>query len=106
MPAAPVNIQFAEDEDEDPSELYNSQDAEGSQKVYRGEPITLTLKDADIRDLLRSFSEFSGLNFVIQPSVRGTVTVQLTDVPWDQALDLILKTNDLGAIRRMLPSSS
>ncbi len=97
IPAAPVNIQFAETADEDPSELYNSQNASaGGQKVYRGEPITLSLKDADIRDLLRSFSEFSGLNFVIQPSVRGTVTVQLTDVPWDQALDLILKTNDLG----------
>jgi type IV pilus assembly protein PilQ len=96
-PAAPVNIEFAEAADEDPSELYNSQDTSaGGQKVYRGEPITLSLKDADIRDLLRSFSEFSGLNFVIQPSVRGTVTVQLTDVPWDQALDLILKTNDLG----------
>lgn len=96
-PAAPVNIQFAEAADEDPSELYNSQNTpSGGQRIYRGEPITLSLKDADIRDLLRSFSEFSGLNFVIQPSVRGTVTVQLTDVPWDQALDLILKTNDLG----------
>ena len=40
--------------------------------------------------------ELSGLNFVIQPGVTGTVTVELTDVPWDQALDLILKTNDLG----------
>ena len=98
--AAPVavDVQFAEPAaDPDPSELYNSQQAAGGgAKIYRGEPITLSLKDADIRDLLRSFSEFSGLNFVIQPSVRGTVTVQLTDVPWDQALDLILRTNDLG----------
>ena len=95
----PVNVQFAEGEGDggDSSELFNSRETDaGGQKVYRGEPITLHLKDADIRDLLRSFSEFSGLNFVIQPGVTGTVTVQLTDVPWDQALDLILKTNDLG----------
>ncbi len=97
-PAAPPIVQFAEPElPRADGELFNSQETEaGGQKVYRGEPITLRLRDADIRDLLRSFAEFSGLNFVIQPGVRGTVTVELTDVPWDQALDLILKTNDLG----------
>jgi len=98
MPA-PINIQFApvEPESDNGSELFNSRNLPSAgQKVYRGEPVTMHLKDADVRDLLRSFSEFSGLNFVIQPGVRGTVTVQLTDVPWDQALDLILKTNDLG----------
>lgn len=98
-PATPINVSFAEPPAEDESgDLFSSRQvgepADG--KVYRGEPITLRLKDADIRDLLRSFSEFSGLNFVIQPGVRGTVTVELADVPWDQALDLILKTNDLG----------
>jgi len=98
---APVTVSFAEPPaaPEAPAgELFNSQTDPDltAGKMYRGEPITLRLKDADIRDLLRSFSEFSGLNFVIQPGVRGTVTVELTDVPWDQALDLILKTNDLG----------
>ncbi|MCZ6726626.1 MAG: type IV pilus secretin PilQ [Acidobacteria bacterium] len=95
----PVNIQLAQPEPggRAASELFNSQVMPlTNEKIYRGEPITLHLKDADIRDLLRSFSEISGLNFVIQPGVSGTVTVELTDVPWDQALDLILKTNDLG----------
>jgi type IV pilus assembly protein PilQ len=96
---APVNVQFAEPPPagDDSGNLFDSQSiASAGDRVYRGEPITMHLKDADIRDLLRSFSEFSGLNFVLQPSVRGTVTVELTDVPWDQALDLVLKTNDLG----------
>jgi type IV pilus assembly protein PilQ len=98
-PAQSVDIQFANPRATatPSSELFNSQTTpQSGDKVYRGEPLTLHLKDADIRDLLRSFSEFSGLNFVIQPGVRGVVTVELTDVPWDQALDLILKTNDLG----------
>jgi type IV pilus assembly protein PilQ len=97
--AAPINVKLVEPAAEPaPGELFNSKQnaAPGGGKVYRGEPITVRLKEADIRDLLRSFSEFSGLNFVIQPGVRGTVTVELVDVPWDQALDLILKTNDLG----------
>lgn len=94
-PPTPIAIQFAEPPAAG-SELFDSQTVPSGDKIYRGELITLNLKDADVRDLLRSFSEFSGLNFVIQPGVRGTVTVGLTDVPWDQALDLILKTNDLG----------
>ena len=42
------------------------------------------------------FSEISGLNIVIDPAVQGTVDVMLTDVPWDQALDIILRSNKLG----------
>jgi type IV pilus assembly protein PilQ len=54
------------------------------------------LKDADVREVLRTFARLSGLNIVIQPGVRGTVTVELERVPWDQALDQILKINGLG----------
>jgi type IV pilus assembly protein PilQ len=46
--------------------------------------------------VLRTFSEISGLNVVIDPSINGTVDVSLRDVPWDQALDIILKSNKLG----------
>jgi type IV pilus assembly protein PilQ len=63
---------------------------------YVGEPMSLHLKDADIKDVLRSFAQISGLNIVVQPGVRGTVTVELESVPWDQALEMILKVNDLG----------
>ena len=69
-----------------------------SQAQFTGEPITLDLKDADIKDVFRTISELTGLNIVVDPEVRGTVTVKLDNVPWDQALDLILKQNGLGYV--------
>ena len=65
-------------------------------KVYVGEPINFSLRDADIKEVLRTFAKISGLNMVIQPGVSGPVTVELEQVPWDQALEIILKTNNLG----------
>jgi len=67
-------------------------------QIAPGEPISLDLKDADIKDVFRTISQLTGLNIVIDPEVRGTVTVQLENVPWDQALDLILKQNSLGYV--------
>ncbi|HEY3348895.1 MAG TPA: type IV pilus secretin PilQ [Thermoanaerobaculia bacterium] len=67
-------------------------------KQYTGEPITLNLKDADIKDTLQRFSELTQLNIVLDPDVRGTVTVSLQEIPWDQALELILKINQLGYV--------
>lgn len=64
-------------------------------RVYTGDPIDLTLKDADIKDVLRTFAQITGLNIAIDPQVSGSVTVQFEDVPWDQALDLILQQNGL-----------
>jgi type IV pilus assembly protein PilQ len=69
-----------------------------AQTQFTGEPISLDLKDADIKDVFRTISQLTGLNIVIDPEVRGTVTVQLENVPWDQALDLILKQNSLGYV--------
>lgn len=88
-PAAPAGAAPA------PS-IYNQQTVGGGRKQYVGEPISLSLKDADVKDVLRSFAKISGLNVVVQPGVRGTVTVELESVPWDQALDQILKINGLG----------
>ncbi len=51
---------------------------------------------ADLRAVLRAFSEISGLNVVIDPSIQGAVDVALRDVPWDQALEIILRANKLG----------
>jgi type IV pilus assembly protein PilQ len=67
-------------------------------KKYSGSPISLDLQGADLRAVLRSFSEISGLNMVIDPAVNGTVDVALRDVPWDQALDIILTANKLGYV--------
>ena len=69
-----------------------------SVRRYTGEPISLDLKDADIRDVLLTFSKLARLNMVIDPDVRGSVTVRLEDVPWDQALEVILKVNGLGYV--------
>jgi type IV pilus assembly protein PilQ len=62
---------------------------------YTGEPISVNLKDVDLKDFFRLIHEISGLNIVLDPSVRGTVTLVLDDVPWDQALDIVLKNNSL-----------
>jgi type IV pilus secretin PilQ/predicted competence protein len=67
----------------------------GTARVFTGDPISLNLKDADIKDVLRTFAQLTGLNIAVDPNVNGTVTVDFVDVPWDQALDLILRQNGL-----------
>ena len=67
-----------------------------TQQAYFGEPISLHLKDNDIRDVLRTISNLTSLNMVIDPQVNGKVTIDLEEVPWDQALELILRVNDLS----------
>ncbi|HXX45254.1 MAG TPA: type IV pilus secretin PilQ [Candidatus Acidoferrales bacterium] len=62
---------------------------------FSGEPISVNLKDVDLRDFFRLVHEISGLNVVVDPSVKGSLTIVLDDVPWDQALDIVLKNNDL-----------
>ena len=62
---------------------------------YTGEPISVNLKDVDLKDFFRLIHEISGLNVVLDPQVKGSLTLVLDDVPWDQALDIVLKNNDL-----------
>ncbi len=62
---------------------------------YTGEPISLNLKDVDLKDFFRLIHEISGLNIIVDPNVTGTVTLVLDGVPWDQALDLVLRNNRL-----------
>ena len=62
---------------------------------YSGEPISVNFKDLDLKDFFRLIHEISGLNVVVDPTVRGTITIVLEDVPWDQALDIALKNNNL-----------
>ena len=68
------------------------------QPRYTGNPVSLDFQGADLRAVLRTFSEISGLNLVIDPTIQGTVDVALRDVPWDQALDIILRANKLGYV--------
>lgn len=67
-------------------------------KVYRGEKFSFKFKDADIRDFLKFIATVAKINIIIDPGVTGRVTCELFSIPWDQALDLILKTNGLGYV--------
>lgn len=62
---------------------------------YTGEPISVNLKDVDLRDFFRLIHEISGLNVVLDPAVKGSLTIVLDEVPWDQALDIVLQNNGL-----------
>jgi type IV pilus assembly protein PilQ len=62
---------------------------------YTGEPIGMNFKDLDLKDFFRVIHEISGLNVVLDPAVKGTVTIVLDDVPWDQALAIVLQNNGL-----------
>ena len=79
------------------SQRYEEVKVTGAGRVFTGEPISISVKDADLQDLFRLFHSVSGLNIAVDPSVKGkTITLELVDVPWDQALDLVLRTQGLG----------
>ena len=63
---------------------------------YRGDKISLHLRDADLKDVLLAFAEIAHTNIAVDPNVTGSVTLDLVDVPWDQALDLILAQHGLA----------
>jgi type IV pilus assembly protein PilQ len=66
---------------------------------YSGRRISLDLQDADLVNVIRLFAEVANLNMIVSPEVRGKVTVRMVNIPWDQAMDIILKMNGLGYIR-------
>jgi type IV pilus assembly protein PilQ len=67
-------------------------------KVYMGEKINLDFQDIDISNVFRLLAEVSDRNIIISDKVSGTVTMRVKDIPWDQALDLILATYKLGSV--------
>ena len=69
--------------------------APAASSKYTGEPISVNLKDVDLRDFFRLIHEISGLNVVLDPAVKGSLTIVLDEVPWDQALDIVLLNNGL-----------
>ncbi len=70
-----------------------------AEKQYIGRRISLDFKDVDIADVLRLIAEVSELNVIAGDDVKGKVTVRLVEVPWDQALDVVLLTKGLGFMR-------
>ncbi len=81
-----------------PPSFYQTRRITREEVRYTGEPISFDFKNLDIHDVIRLFANITGLNFVIDPDVSGRITIVLKDVPWDQALDIILKNNGLGKV--------
>lgn len=66
---------------------------------YSGQKISLDFQDAEVSNVLRLIADVSGLNMVVGEEVKGKVTLKLFNVPWDQSLDIILKSKGLGQVR-------
>jgi len=79
-----------------PTGQVRSPRAAREKKEYTGQKISLDFKDADIKNVFRLLAEISGLNIVVTDDVNKKVTVRLVDIPWDQAMDILLQTNGLG----------
>ena len=69
--------------------------AQEEKRQYTGEKMTLNFQDAEIRAILQLLADQSGQNIVVSDSVRGNITLRLQNVPWDQALDIVLRTKGL-----------
>lgn len=92
----PRLAQMAMEEDKDDREP----DVVTGQKRFVGRRISLDFQQADITNILRLIAEVSGFNIVVGESVKAKVTMKLVSVPWDQALDMLLKMNNLGMIKQ------
>ncbi len=67
----------------------------GGRAGYRGEKLSLNFQNVDVRALLQVIADFTNLNIVVRDSVAGNLTLRLKDVPWDQALDIVLQSKNL-----------
>jgi len=79
-----------------PAQTTGMASVDPDKSTFTGHPISLDFKDGDLIDLFRLMSEISGLNIIVNPGITGKVSLSVKEVPWDQALDLILKTQGLG----------
>jgi type IV pilus secretin PilQ/predicted competence protein len=80
----------------DQQDKYKPRTIANDETKYTGEIVSLRFKDADLRDVVLYLAEQASLNVVFDSDVRGVVTCDLRDVPWDQALDIVLKQNKMG----------
>ncbi len=76
--------------------ISDEEEVEADEFGYSGERLSLNFQKISVRAALQVIADFTGLNFVTSDSVSGTLTLRLQDVPWDQALDIILQTRGLG----------
>jgi len=80
------------------TQAFEAKTIAGEKRHYTGKRISISFRDADLKDVFRLFHEISGLNIVLDPAVGGRITIILENVPWDQALDIILKNNSLDKV--------
>lgn len=66
--------------------------------AYTGQRISFDFKDADVVNVLRMLAEIGGENIVVTDDVKGRITLRLVDVPWDQALDIVMEMNRLACV--------
>lgn len=83
---------------ENKGKLGNFMESRETQR-FHGKPVTIQVRDMDIADVFRLIGEASGFNIILGEDVKGKITLSLVEVPWDQALDVILHTLGLGADR-------
>lgn len=76
---------------QDPNKL-----VQGSKKGYAGEKLSLNFQNIDVRSVLQVIADFTGLNIITSDTVTGNLTLRLKDVPWDQALDIIMQAKGLS----------
>ena len=93
-----AEAQPAEEKSEPKSRLEEFTESQTTKK-FTGRPISMNVRDVDVSDVLRLIGEASGFNIVLSDDVKGKMTLSLTDVPWDQALEIVLTTMRLGAER-------
>lgn len=77
----------------------NTNPASDAQPVYTGNRVTFNFQDVPVRSVLQLLADYSGINMVASDTVGGSITLRLNNVPWDQALDVILRAKDLDKRR-------
>jgi type IV pilus assembly protein PilQ len=82
-----------------PSPAKPGEEVVAPEKMYSGRKVSLDFKDADIKNILRLIAEVSNFNIITADDVSGKITMRLVDVPWDQALDVILQARSLGMVQ-------
>ena len=65
-------------------------------KLYKGDKLTLNFQDIEVRSVLQLLADFTDKNIVVSDTVKGSITLRLKDVPWDQAMDIVLRSKGLG----------
>ena len=94
LKSAPVAV---EDISSDISAVESAGTQQAGSRVYKGRKVTLEFADADVRKIFQLLAEVSGKNFVLGDDVTGNISLKLVNVPWDQALDIILDTKELDS---------